>query len=242
MDCKGCSAVFQARVGARAGLGGGGAARARQTHGDRGLAGDGAQPRAALSEVSSGAQSGAVVESRNSARALGTVGAHLRRRGTGRNWGGRYVGAAAGDKDQSQRHLSRSGTLLAFAYGKGQWAALALRDAAARDPVGGAGLGLAVSDCLVSLRAVSPAAGPTPQTLTRMGRAGDGAVSGLAARGGGGRGGRWPLGGDRIAGRGQCASPSELDPRLRLDAALYDPAPPRTPRQNGRPRKKGARR
>jgi hypothetical protein len=30
--------------------------------------------------------------------------------------------------------------------------------------------------------------------------------------------------------------------RLRLDAALYDPAPPRTPRQNGRPRKKGARR
>jgi DDE superfamily endonuclease len=30
--------------------------------------------------------------------------------------------------------------------------------------------------------------------------------------------------------------------RLRLDAALYDPAPPRTPGQKGRPRKKGARR
>jgi len=30
--------------------------------------------------------------------------------------------------------------------------------------------------------------------------------------------------------------------RLRLDAALYDPAPPRAPRQHGRPRKKGARR
>jgi DDE superfamily endonuclease len=29
--------------------------------------------------------------------------------------------------------------------------------------------------------------------------------------------------------------------RLRLDAALYQPAPPRKPRQNGRPRKKGAR-
>lgn len=29
--------------------------------------------------------------------------------------------------------------------------------------------------------------------------------------------------------------------RLRLDAALYDAAPPRTPRQNGRPRKKGPR-
>jgi DDE superfamily endonuclease len=30
--------------------------------------------------------------------------------------------------------------------------------------------------------------------------------------------------------------------RLRLDAALYEPVPPRAPRQNGRPRKKGARR
>jgi DDE superfamily endonuclease len=30
--------------------------------------------------------------------------------------------------------------------------------------------------------------------------------------------------------------------RLRLDAALYDPTPPRVPGQNGRPRKKGARR
>jgi hypothetical protein len=29
--------------------------------------------------------------------------------------------------------------------------------------------------------------------------------------------------------------------RLRLDAALYEPAPPRKPRQNGRPRKKGQR-
>jgi len=29
--------------------------------------------------------------------------------------------------------------------------------------------------------------------------------------------------------------------RLRLDAALYDPAPSRQPHQNGRPRKKGAR-
>jgi hypothetical protein len=28
--------------------------------------------------------------------------------------------------------------------------------------------------------------------------------------------------------------------RLRLDAALYEPAPPRKPKQNGRPRKKGA--
>ena len=35
---------------------------------------------------------------------------------------------------------------------------------------------------------------------------------------------------------------ASLITRLRLDAALYDPAPPRAPRQTGRPRKKGARR
>jgi hypothetical protein len=35
--------------------------------------------------------------------------------------------------------------------------------------------------------------------------------------------------------------PMTVIPRLRLDAALYAPAPPRQPRQNGRPRKKGAR-
>ncbi len=35
---------------------------------------------------------------------------------------------------------------------------------------------------------------------------------------------------------------TSLITRLRLDAALYDPAPPRKPRQMGRPRRKGARR
>jgi hypothetical protein len=36
-------------------------------------------------------------------------------------------------------------------------------------------------------------------------------------------------------------APVTVVTRLRLDAALYDPAPPRRPRQNGRPRLKGAR-
>ncbi len=35
--------------------------------------------------------------------------------------------------------------------------------------------------------------------------------------------------------------PITMITRLRLDAALYEPAPPRRPHQNGRPRKKGAR-
>jgi hypothetical protein len=39
----------------------------------------------------------------------------------------------------------------------------------------------------------------------------------------------------------QLAPPIWCITRLRLDAALYEPAPPRTPRQNGRPRLKGTR-
>ena len=39
----------------------------------------------------------------------------------------------------------------------------------------------------------------------------------------------------------RLAAPVTLITRLRLDAALYDPAPPRTPGQSGRPRVKGAR-
>jgi len=39
----------------------------------------------------------------------------------------------------------------------------------------------------------------------------------------------------------RLAAPITMITRLRLDAALYAPAPPRRPRQNGRPRVKGAR-
>jgi hypothetical protein len=39
----------------------------------------------------------------------------------------------------------------------------------------------------------------------------------------------------------QLAQPITMVVRFRMDAALYEPAPPRTPKQNGRPRKKGQR-
>src|SRR5205814_10470247 len=96
----------------------------------------------------------------------------------------------SGGKDQSQGHLSRSGAVVALTGREGQWVTLALRDAAARDSMGGAGLGFAVSDRLVSLRAVSPAVGPTPQNVTALGRATDGVDSPLAPGTGGRRGGR----------------------------------------------------
>jgi hypothetical protein len=69
-ECKVHTLVFQAGVSTRPGFGSGGAAGARQTHSDCGVAGDGAEPGAALSELSSGAESGAVVESGNTARIL----------------------------------------------------------------------------------------------------------------------------------------------------------------------------
>lgn len=60
-DCKVRPAIFQACVGARAGIDSGSAARARQTHGDRRITRDGAEPRGAFSELSSGLEPGAVV-------------------------------------------------------------------------------------------------------------------------------------------------------------------------------------
>jgi hypothetical protein len=47
---------------------------------------------------------------------------------------------------------------------------------------------------------------------------------------------------ERLAAAGQPAVDIALITRLRLDAALYDPAPPRAPQTRGRPRLKGARR
>jgi hypothetical protein len=75
--CKVRPAVFQAGVKARAGLGGGGAAGARPTHGDCGVAGDATEPRAAFSALSSGA----VVEPRRGSCSAGDGGAYLRATG-----------------------------------------------------------------------------------------------------------------------------------------------------------------
>jgi hypothetical protein len=44
-----------------------------------------------------------------------------------------------------------------------------------------------------------------------------------------------------LAAAAQLPQPVTMITRLRLDAALYEPAPPRTPRTRGAPRKKGAR-
>ncbi len=69
-----------------------------------------------------------------------------------------------------------------------RWLCAMVRQGADRGRVGGARVGLTVSDCLVSLGTLSPAAGPPPQDLAGVGRATPGAAPPLAAAAGG-RGG-----------------------------------------------------
>src|SRR5262249_51880129 len=117
-------------------------------------------------------------------------GGHLCTHRSRRHWHRRHIGTAAGGEDQSQRDLSRSSALLAFSYGKGQRVALALCDGVGGDSLGGARLGLALSHGVVSLGALSPAAGAAAQDVTGVGGASDWVVPPLVARTGGGGGGR----------------------------------------------------
>ena len=189
-DCKVRALVFPAGVGTRAGIGGGRLARPGQAHRDGRGAGHGAEPGRAVPGVPSRVESGAVVESGGGPRAVGIRGACLRFRRHGRDWDRRDAGAAAGREDQGQRDLSRSRALRAVSYGKGQGVALALGDAAQRDSVGGAGLGLTVFDCGVSLGALSSAAGATPQAVAAVGGATDRTAAPVGTGSRGSRGSR----------------------------------------------------
>src|SRR5262245_1307824 len=150
-DCTICALSVQARVGTRPGFARGGAAGPWQAHGDGRVTSDGLKPGGAVSEISSGAESGAVVERSGGPRVIQPRGRHLCACWASDHWDRRYVGAAAGREEQSQRDLSRPGAFLALPYGESQWVALALCDGLGRDSVGGTGLGLTVSNRLVSL-------------------------------------------------------------------------------------------
>src|SRR5262245_28372911 len=189
VDCKVRALVFQAAVGTRAGVGSGGVACPGQPHGDGSAAGDGTEPGGAVSEVSSGPESGAVVERGRRPGAAGTRGASLRPRRASRAGDRRHPGTTAGREDPSQRDLARSGALRALPYGESQRAALARCNGIGGDSLGRARLGVTISHGVMSLGALSPAAGAAPQAVTRVGGASAGVVPPLAARTGGGRGG-----------------------------------------------------
>ena len=117
--------IVQAGVGTRPGPDSRSAAGAGQTDCDGSVASAGVRAGAALSEVSPGAESGAVVECRRGPRVIELSGGDVRRNGASRDWDRRYLGTATRCEDQSQRDLSGSGALVTLAYGESQWAALA---------------------------------------------------------------------------------------------------------------------
>jgi hypothetical protein len=223
--CKGRALVFPAGVGTRAGGGGGRPTGPGQAPRDGSAAGHGAEAGRAVPDGSSRAHSSAGGESGSGPGAVGSREAYL---SLGRNRRARErrdAGAAPGRAAPGQRPLARSRALRAFPAGQGQWGALARGAAAQHDSVGGPGLGRAVADRLGARRALSAAAGPTPQALA----AGGGATERTAApvvprpRGRGGAESSYAVlarlkpGSDTPAGR--------LIPRFRLEAALSEPAP-----------------
>ena len=109
-------------------------------------------------------------------------------------------------------------------------------------PLGGTLLGLALSHRAGALGTLPPAARTPPQKAHRLGAADDPATAPLAAAAPPGAGGRRQL---RRTGPAPLlpivGSTRYLIARLRLDAALYEPAPPRQPGRNGRPPLKGRR-
>ena len=120
---------------------------------------------------------------------------------------------------------------------------MGLRDAVGGGPLGFSGLGLALPLGSGSFRALCRQAGQATQEDNRMGLA--------AALG---RKALVPTSGEIVAVADRAyaslklldrcrklSNPITFITRLRLDAALYEPAPPRRPGQIGRPRIKGER-
>jgi len=171
-------------------------------------------------------------------------------RGPGRAaWSGRaaralfglLLGAIGRQADRRQRRPPRSRPLLEGALRQGKRAALAGADAAGAGALGGAGLGAAVPDRARPSGAVPPRAGGAPNAADRARQLAlqarrwlppERALVVVAASASAALG---PLAALQRRGGVACVA------RLRLDAALWRPAPPRRPGTIGRPRLKGAR-
>ena len=127
-----------------------------------------------------------------------------------------------GPKIKSPGHLPRCGAFQPEPPGQGQRPALDLPDVAGPGPLGGTLLGLALSHRAGALGTLPPAARTPQRPLVLVG---DGGYAVL----------------DLLHCCQSLAQPVTLIARLRLDAALYEPAPPRQPGRNGRPPLKGRR-
>jgi hypothetical protein len=118
-------------------------------------------------------------------------------------------------------------------------------DAPRTGTLGFSGMGLAVPERARPLRALRPRrAGQAPQEANRLGTTDAAFGKALVARAGDRGRGRLRIRLHKATGRLPALlakEPVTFVTRLRLDAALYEPAPPRKPKQMGRPRLKGKR-
>ncbi len=155
----------------------------------------------------------------------------------------RNPGTASRSSDQRSGHLPGRGAFQPPATGQGQRSALDLPDVAGPRALGRAASGLAGAHGAGAIDAVLPTARTPPQEAHRLGAADGHATAPLAAPADAGAGGRQQL---HLLDLLHCCQslrePVTLIARLRLDAALYAPALPRQPGQQGRPPLKGARR
>ena len=152
-------------------------------------------------------------------------------------------GTASRRQDQRSGHLPRRGAFQPEPTGQGQRPAVDLPDVAGPRALGRTPLGLAGAHGAGAIDAVLPTAGTSAQEAHRLGATDDHATAPLAAPPTPGAGGRQQLCRAGFAPLlPSLREPVTLIARLRLDAALYAPAPPRQPGQNGRPPLKGPRR
>jgi hypothetical protein len=176
-------------------------------------------------------------------RSLGIAGGGLYAGWTARVGHRRDAGAAPRKEDFCQRDLPRSGSLQPRPFREGERFTLGMSDVADPDAVGFSGLGLTLSLSIGLLRALRQRAlGKRHKKLTEWAwqllllvrrwypereivAVADRAYASLKLL-------------DRCR---KLSNPITFITRLRLDAALYEPAPPRRPHQMGRPRLKGER-
>ena len=120
-----------------------------------------------------------------------------------------------------------------------QWVS---RDGADAYRMGGSTLGAAVFDRAGGVGPLRPTQRPPAQDVHRLRPADAGLPAPVAAGEGPGGGGRWRLRQARVpAALPSMSKPIDRVTKLRKDASLYQPAPPRRPGQIGRPRVVGAR-
>src|SRR4051812_24096172 len=224
-------------LGPRPGAGCWSPAEPGPAHRECGAAGHGPGPERELRRLSSRAEHSTLVGPTRRPSVVALAGRRLCPARAGRHRSRRYDRAPLGNEDQGARYLPGPGPLQSRPLCQSEWSALAVRHAARAYSLGWLRLGAAIPDHPGAFRALRTKTGPAAQEADRRQ-----ALLQTA---------RW-LPDRRIVAVADSSfaviellrsvSPYlDVVTRLRLDAGLYEPPPPRRPGNKGRPRVKGAR-